>query len=92
MDQLYPFLTFLLIAVVFWMLLVRPARRRQAQLRQTQSSLEYGTEVMIGAGIYGRVVSFDEDTVDLEVSPGTNIKVARAAIVRVIEPSVEDDQ
>jgi len=90
-SQYYPFFTFVLIAVFFWMLLIRPARRRQAQLKETQSSLEYGTEVMLGAGIYGRVVGFDENTINLEVSPGTTMKVARAAIVRVVEPPANDD-
>lgn len=92
MSQYYPFLTFLLIAVVFWMMLIRPQRRRQAELRQTQNSVEYGTEVMLGSGIYGRVVGLDDDTVNLEVSPGTSIKVARAAIVRVVDSAPDGDQ
>ena len=92
MNQLYSFLPVVLIAVFFWLVLIRPAKRRQAQLRATQDSLEYGAEVVLHSGIYGRVVGFDEETLDLEVSPGTNLKVLRGAVARVVEPPTEGEQ
>ena len=40
------------IALLFWLLLIRPAQRRQRETRQMQSSLEVGDEVMLTSGIY----------------------------------------
>jgi preprotein translocase subunit YajC len=84
------FLPFVLIALVFWFLIVRPQRRRQQQLASTQAALGPGTEVMLGSGIFGTVASLDDETLRIEVAPGTVVKVARQAVVRVIEPHEVD--
>jgi preprotein translocase subunit YajC len=81
-------LPFVLIVAVFWFLVVRPARNQQKRLAATQSSATVGTEVMLGSGIYGTVVGVGDDTFEVQVAPGTTIKVAKQAVVRVIEPPV----
>jgi len=83
-------LPFVLIALVFYVLIMRPQRRRQQALASTQSTLLPGVEVMLTSGIFGRVASLDDETVQLEVSPGTVVKVSRQAVVRVVaEDSLE---
>ena len=86
MKDLAGLLPFVLIALVFWFLIVRPQRRRQRELASTQSALGPGSEVMLGSGIFGTVASLDEETLRIEVAPGTVVKVARQAVARVIEP------
>lgn len=82
---------FVLIALVFWVLIVRPQRRRQQELSNTQSSLQPGVEVMLGSGIFGTVVSLEQETLHVQVAPGTTLKVARQAVVRVIPPATPAD-
>jgi preprotein translocase subunit YajC len=84
-------LPLLLIVVVFWFLLIRPQRRRQQELARTQRALGAGDQVMLGAGIYGTVRSVADDVVELEVAPGTTVRVARAAVVRVLEAAERGD-
>lgn len=98
MESLGALLPFVLIALVFWLLIVRPQRRRQQSMAATQAALQVGTEVMLGSGIYGRVASADDEetTILVEVAPGMVLKVARQAVIRVIEPAeaaepAEDD-
>jgi preprotein translocase subunit YajC len=88
-QDLANFLPLVLIVLVFWLLIVRPQRRRQQALATTQASLGLGSEVMLGSGIFGRVASLDDETVQLEVAPGTVVKVSRQAIVRVLDDGVE---
>jgi preprotein translocase subunit YajC len=88
-KDLAGFLPFVLIALVFWFLIVRPQRRRQQELASTQSSLGPGTEVMLGSGIFGTVVSLDDETLQLELAPGTTVKVSRQAVVKVLGGPVE---
>jgi len=78
-------LPFVLIALVFWLLIVRPQRRRQQALAATQSTLAVGSDVMLGSGIYGTVASLDDETILLELSPGTVVKVARQAVAKVLD-------
>jgi preprotein translocase subunit YajC len=85
-NNLAGLLPLVLILLVFWFLIIRPQRRRQQQLTATQSSLGVGSEVMLTSGIFGRVVSLDDETIQLEIAPGTTVKVTRQAVVRVVEP------
>jgi preprotein translocase subunit YajC len=80
----------LLLIIVFifgmYFLMIRPQQRRNRELQQMQARLGPGAEVMTGSGIYGTVTEVDEDegTIGLEVSPGVTLRVARAAVARVI--------
>ena len=85
MEALAQLLPFVLIAAVFWLLLIRPQRRRQMEMLSTQRSVTVGDEVLLGAGIVGRVAGESDDFLELEISPGVLMKVARGAVVRVIQ-------
>lgn len=85
MKDLASVLPFVLIALVFYFLILRPQRRRQQTLVATQSALAPGAEVMLTSGIYGRVASLNDETIQLEVSPGTHVTVLRQAVARVVD-------
>ena len=91
MQDLAGVLPFVLIALVFYFLILRPQRRRQQALVSTQSALAVGSEVMLGSGIFGTVASLDDETLQLELSPGTLVKVSRQAVVRVVDEPEEID-
>ena len=86
MEALAQLVPFILIAAVFWFLLIRPQRRRQLELLQTQRAVAVGDEVLLGAGIVGRVAEESDEFLGLEISPGVTMKVARGAVVRVLHP------
>jgi len=89
-SDLAGLLPFVLIALVFWLLIVRPQRRRARDLANTQSALQVGSEVMLTSGIFGRVASLEDQTLHLELSPGTVVKVSRQAVVRVVVDEEHD--
>ena len=91
MDQLAQFLPLVAIALLFWLLVVRPASRRQKAIAQQQASLQPGQEVMLSSGIFGTVVSLHDDRIRLEIAPGIQIEVARAAVGTVVRPTDEID-
>lgn len=91
MQGLQGLLPIVLIVLVFWLLLWRPQRRRQQQLAATRAALEVGSEVMLGSGIFGRVQSLEDETVQVELAPGVTVKVVRQAIARVVEPDPDPD-
>lgn len=79
--------------VILWALFIRPASKRNKQLRQDQAQAKVGSEVMLTSGIFGRVTSIDEDSakIRVEIAPGVIIEVARVAIATVIPESTEDE-
>jgi preprotein translocase subunit YajC len=82
------------IAALFWLILIRPAQRRQRALGQLQRAVAVGDEVMLTSGIYGTVRSLDDDTLSLEVADGVTLRVVRAAVGSVVTRSAGtgDDQ
>lgn len=81
----------ILVLVFFWLVLIRPQRKRQREAAQMQSQLQTGQEVMTGAGLFGTVVRIEDDVVVLETAPGIEQRFIRQAIVRTIEPKAPDD-
>lgn len=75
-----------LILLAFWFLMLRPMRKRQQQFIQIQSAIVVGSQVMLASGIFGEVVSLDDDRVGLRISPDTTVTVLRQAIARVEAP------
>jgi preprotein translocase subunit YajC len=86
-PELASLLPLLGIALLFWFLLIRPANRRQRELRRMQSSLAVGAEVILTSGIFGVVRSLDDDRVGIEIAPGVTIETARGAVGSVVTPS-----
>jgi preprotein translocase subunit YajC len=85
----FELLWLVLLAVAFWLLLIRPQRRRQLRMLETQRAVGVGDEVMTNAGFFGRVTAEVDDPAAgdcllLEIAPGTEIKIARGAVLRVV--------
>ena len=53
MTDLYSLLPIVLLLVIFYLLVMRPARARQKDYQNTQAALEPGRRVMLASGIYG---------------------------------------
>lgn len=87
MDQLASLLPLIAIFAIFWLLVIRPAQRRQKKMRTVQAELTVGDEVLTNSGIYGTVASLEEDRVGLEVADGVVMNLARAAVVGVQQPA-----
>ena len=85
-----PLILPLVILVAFWFLVIRPARKRQADLQATQNATGVGTRVMLSSGFFGSVTEEREETFMVELAPGTVVEVAKGAVVRIVEPVVLD--
>jgi preprotein translocase subunit YajC len=53
-------------------------------------SLEVGDDILTSAGIYGTIVALDDEIATLEVADGVNLRIARMAIGRRLNPHVDD--
>ncbi|MFS3129548.1 preprotein translocase subunit YajC [Nocardioides sp. Bht2] len=81
------------IFLIFWLLLIRPANKRQKALADVQRNISVGDRVITNSGILGNVAFLKETSVGLEIAPGVVAEVARPAIAGVVpdeEESAED--
>ena len=86
MNDLAALLPLVAILALFWFMVIRPQRRRQQAIVSLQESIQVGQRVMMSSGVFGTVTSIAEDRARLEIAPGTEIEIARAAIAKVDEP------
>ena len=90
-----PLILLLLLGMpVMLFLMMRSQRRKASQQQSLQRSAGIGSEIMTTAGIFGTIVDEDEDegTIILEIAPGTQIKLIRGAISRVVSEDEEYDE
>jgi preprotein translocase subunit YajC len=79
-----PILMIVLLFGVMYFMMIRPQQKRRREAEQMQSSIGPGDEVVTIGGLYGTVVSVNDETVVLEVAPGVHTRYARPAIARVV--------
>jgi len=82
-----PDITLILIAValaVFVFFQFRSSRKRSKENAERQAAILPGVEIMTNYGLFGTIVSIDEDNnfAFIEVSPGNVIKIHRSTILK----------
>lgn len=87
MSDVYSFIPLVLLLVIFYLLVMRPARARQKDYLATQGALEPGRRVMLASGIFGELVSLGDTEAELRIAPNTVITVNRQAVAKVVDPS-----
>ncbi|HSW35201.1 MAG TPA: preprotein translocase subunit YajC [Candidatus Limnocylindrales bacterium] len=85
LDALGPFLPLILLFAVFYFLLIRPQQKQQKQRQEMLKNLKKGDRVLTIGGVYGLIKEIDDKTIMLRVAENVNLKVARAAVDRVVE-------
>ena len=85
MDGIVGLLPFLLIFVVLYLFMIKPAKKRQQQAMETQNSLRPGMEVRTVAGLFARVSAVEDDAVILEIAPDVHCRYLKSAIVAVLD-------
>lgn len=73
----------LMFALIYF-LMIRPQQKRMKQQREMLSALSEDSEVVTSSGIIGKIVSLDDNTVHLEVSPGVVILMQKAAVTTLL--------
>jgi len=82
--ELSPLIFFAALAAVFWFLLVRPQRQRQAKHRSMVADLSPGDEVITAGGVFAKVRTIADDHLVVEIAPGTEVRLAKDAVANVV--------
>ncbi|MBS4065125.1 MAG: preprotein translocase subunit YajC [Chitinophagaceae bacterium] len=70
-----------LMIVVFWFFMIRPQAKKAKEQKSFIDNLQKGDKVVTIAGIHGKINKVNEDnTLELEVSPGSYIKIEKSSI------------
>ena len=78
------------ILVIMWLLMMRPQRKKEKEEQKFRQGLKKGDRVVFSGGIYGKVHSVDEHTVEVEVSNGVVMTVEKSMIQPAPEAKSEE--
>src|SRR4029078_4868022 len=81
---------FVLIFVIFYFMLILPQQKKQKQQKAMMDALKKGDKIITASGIWGTVTNLGKETVTLQISDNTKIKMQREYIARL--RSEEDDK
>jgi preprotein translocase subunit YajC len=79
-GSLISFLPLVLILGIFYLIVFLPARRRQKKLQEMIDNLKAGDKVVTSGGIYGTIVGFKDDRIQLRVAENVKIELSRNAV------------
>lgn len=69
------------IILVFWLFMIRPQAKKAKEQKKFIENMQKGDKIVTIAGIHGTIQKINEDgTLNLEVSPGSYIKIEKASI------------
>ena len=74
------FLPLVFILGIFYLIVFLPARRRQKKLQEMIDNLKAGDKVVTSGGIYGTIVGFKDDRIQLRVAENVKIELSRNAV------------
>ena len=79
---------------IFIFMMFRRNKKTKEQQATLQSQFAPGVEVMTSFGLFGRIVSMDdeENKVVLELSPGNLATVHRQAVTKIVEPAAATEE
>jgi preprotein translocase subunit YajC len=86
MDPLSTGLLIVLMVAAFYLLIIRPNKRRKVEQDRLHAALQPGARVMLSSGIYGNVASVGERQVVVSVAPGVELTVLKQAVLQAVTP------
>jgi preprotein translocase subunit YajC len=84
-NMLVQLIPFVVIFVIFYLLIIMPARKKQKQHQGMINSLKGGERVITAGGIYGTVTRVMDDRFEVQVDGNTRVQVAKGSISAVLE-------
>lgn len=85
-SGLFGLMPFILIAGIFYLLIIRPMRSRQKKLESLIASLKNGDKVITTGGVYGTIAGVRDTTFLLKVADQVKMEVAKNAVASLQSP------
>ena len=90
------FVPMLIVFVIFYIIMIRPQRRKEQTRREMLDTLEKGDKVVTIGGVHGQLVTVREKDVVIRVDDdkGVKLRMNRSAVSRVIKEDgdAEDEE
>jgi preprotein translocase subunit YajC len=79
------FITFGLIILIFYFLIIRPQKKREKETKNMLASMKKGDKIVTIGGIRGTIASVKETTVVVKVDDNARIEFSKNAIAQILD-------
>ncbi len=81
----YTFVMMIFIIAIFWLILIRPQRKREKQVNAMRSAIKAGDKIVTIGGTKAKVLKAKEESLIIEAGPNVRMEVMRWAVSQVLE-------
>jgi preprotein translocase subunit YajC len=81
------FLPMAIVFGIFYVLVIGPSRKKQAEQERLLKALKAGDRVILASGIYGVIEGVEESVVYVRIADKTKIRVQRSAVAALEKPA-----
>lgn len=92
MKNLSSLLPLIVLIGAFWLLVLRPNKKRQADAAKLRNSVAVGQRVVTTSGVFGTIVGLGDESFDIEIAPGVTVTWLKGAVSRVIPATPLDGE
>ena len=78
-------LSCILILAIFWLILIRPQRKKEKQIQTMRKGVKAGDKIITIGGMKARVIKDKEESLIIEVGEKVRMEVMRWAVSSVVE-------
>ena len=75
----------IIIIFFFYLFLLRPQQKQRKELERQINAMKKDDTILTSGGIYARVIAVKEQDVEAEISHNVRVKIAKSAIISVID-------
>lgn len=76
---------------IFYFMLIRPQKRRVDAHRRLVASIDEGDEIVTIGGLFGIVKRMGDEDVEIEISPGTTVRIVKSSVARRVTEDLSDE-
>jgi preprotein translocase subunit YajC len=87
---LFAFAPYIVIAGVFYFLMIRPQAKKAKLHQQMLGQLKKGDDVVTTGGLIGRISGIKDDEITLQVQEGVRLRVLRSAVTGLQRPAAAE--
>ena len=78
------FLPMIFLAVVFYLLIIRPQSKRTKEHKSMLGDLAKGDEIATTGGLIGKVVKIGENFIEIQVADEVNVRIQKHAVANLM--------
>lgn len=84
-NPIMSFVPIIAIFVIFYFLIIRPQQKQQKDHERMLEALKKGDRVVTTGGLYGVIVGFRGEALELKIAENVKVLVARSAVSRLAD-------